>query len=345
LHKGATVCYFSISKRNHSEGVSMKTLVTAGTNPDLDGISSALGYVELLTAQGEEAIAGFEGKPQLDAEFLLNHLNMTLSGIPDAFDEVVLVDLGNRVYAPRIVQKFPELVTKVIDHRILHNIEMEFPSLRDADIYLVGACATIVTEELYKNHIIPSHAVATLLYAAIHSNTLNLKAGVTTERDLKAVADLTTSYPMSQTLIEEMFAFRTRLSPDQMAFALKNDFDAYGESPDGNFGISQIEALDATTLFRGNTELIYRTLLDLKTAFKLKYVFLTVPSIQQGINYLYALDEETTQFLCRYFGNDIDVHENLGKFGRILKTKKLLLRKQIKPMFQHIPELTKDEMR
>jgi inorganic pyrophosphatase/exopolyphosphatase len=320
----------------------MKTLVTAGTNPDLDGLSSALGYVELLTTQGEEAIAGFEGKPQLDAEYLLSHLNMPLPNIPDTFDQVVLVDLGNKVYAPRIVQRSPELVIKVIDHRILHNIEMEFPSLRDTNIDLVGACATLVTEELYKHHVIPSRDVATLLHAAIHSNTLNLKAGVTTERDLKAVANLTASYSMSQTLIDEMFAFRTRLSADQMAFVLKNDFDAYGESPDGNFGIAQLETLDATSLFHGYAELIHQTLIDLKATFKLKYVFLTVPSIRQGINYIYAVDEETTEFLHRYLRRDIIAHEEPGKPGRILKTKKLLLRKQIKPIFQHIPELTKD---
>jgi len=138
----------------------MKTLVTAGTNPDLDGVSSALGYVELLTHQGKESVAGFEGKPQLDAEFMLNHLNMTLPGIPERFDEVVLVDLGNKVYAPHVVQMSLELVTVVIDHRMLHNIEMECPALRETNLSLVGACATLITEALYQHQVIPSQNVA-----------------------------------------------------------------------------------------------------------------------------------------------------------------------------------------
>lgn len=318
----------------------MKTLVTAGTNPDLDGLSSALGYVELLINQGKECVAGFEGKPQLDAEFMLNYLNMTLPGMPESFDEVVLVDLGNMIYAPHVVQLSPELVTLVIDHRILHNIEMEFPSLRETNLSLVGACATIITEALYQRQIIPSQNVATLLYAAIHSNTLNLKSSVTTERDLKAVADLSSSYPMSQTMIENMFAFRTQLSKDQLAFVLKNDFDANGESPDGSFGVAQLETLDAASLFAEYRELIYQTLSRFKNVYKLKYVFLTAPSIRHGINYLLAVDEDTSVFLHRYLGENLDSYEDIGASGRLLKTNRLLLRKQIKPMFQHVPDAT-----
>lgn len=320
----------------------MKTLVTAGTNPDLDGVSSALGYAELLTHQGIESVAGFEGKPQLDAEFLLDHLKMTLPGIPDSFDEVILVDLGNKVYAPRVVQRSPELVVKVIDHRALHNIEMEFPSLRETNLSLVGACATIITEELYQQQVIPSRDVATLLYAAIHSNTLNLKASVTTERDLNAVADLSASYPMSKKLIEAMFAYRTQLSEDQLMFVLKNDFDENSESPDGTFGVAQLETLDASLLFARYRELIYQTLIHFKEVYKLKYVFLTAPSIQQGINYLFAIDEATSAFLRRYFVGHLDSYEDKGGPGKLLMTNKLLLRKQIKPMFQHVPDMPGD---
>lgn len=322
--------------------VNMKTLVTTGRNPDLDGVSSALGYAELLTAQGKEAIVGFEGKPLLDAEFMLNQLGMFLPELPQDFDEIVLVDLGNMVYAPRAVQKAPELVVKVMDHRILHNVEIEFPSLRETDLNLVGACATIVTEDLYRYKITPSRVVATLLHAAIYSNTLNLKASVTTEQDLRAVANLSASYPMSQQLIEGMFAFRTKLSADQLRNALKGDFDPHSESPEGSFGIAQIEALDGAMLIKNYRELIYNTLIQLKAIYKLTYTFLTVPSIQQGVNYLYAIDEETSRFLHRYLDRELTAYDDADSPGILLKTRRLLLRKQIKPMFQYITDSMKD---
>jgi manganese-dependent inorganic pyrophosphatase len=320
----------------------MKILVTAGMNPDLDGLSSALGYAELLTHQGKDCVAGFEGKPQLDAQFLLDQMSMSLPHIPDNFDEVVLVDLGAKVYAPRVVQKAPELVIEVIDHRILHKIEMEFPAVRKVNIEQVGACATMITEYLYTYNVLPSKPVATMLYAAIHSNTLNLKAGVTTDRDHAAVAALASSYTQSQELIAAMFTFRTKLNAEQLEFALENDFDANGESSDGNFGIAQIEALDARAFFDENRQLIHHTLRRLKSKEKLDYVFLSVPSIQQGINYLYAVDEATGAFLHKYFVGHLDSYEDQGAPGILVKTTKLLLRKEIKPMFQQIPSTIED---
>jgi len=320
----------------------MKILITTGAAPDLDGISSALGYVELLTQQGKECVAGFEGKPQLDAEFMLKHFKLNLPAILQSFDEVILVDMGNKVYAPQIVQRFPEMVVKVIDHRVLHNVEMEFPSLRESNLDLVGACATMVTEELYQHQVTPSHTVATLLYAAIYSNTLYLKAGVTTERDLRAAECLAASYPMSQELIEEMFAFRTRLSKDQLVFVLQNDFDVNGDSPDGTFGIAQLETLDASSLFAEYREIIHQTLLQLREEYKLDYVFLTAPGIKQEANYLYAPDEATRAFLCRYFAGHLAPYDDRETPGEILLTNKLLLRKEIKPIFQHAPAIEQD---
>ena len=314
----------------------METLVTTSLNPDLDGIASVLAYIHLLTATGEGGKAGFEGKFQLDAQFLLEQLAFSLPPMPNRFDKVVLINASTRADVPNIVKKHHKKVVEVIDHRLYQDIEFEFPSVKRVNVEQVGACATIIVEELARYSEVPPQTIATLLHAAIHSNTLDLKAGVTTQRDREAAALLASWYPMSRSLIDEMFRFRTILNPEQAESALKNDFKSPFNTADGILGIAQIEMLDGTALFLEHTELIYRVLKELKEQYNLDYVFLTIPCIDQKINHLYAVDKESADFLRKYMAGCLDTSPDSQSSSLFMKTSKLLLRKEIVPMFENL---------
>lgn len=314
----------------------MDILVTTSLNPDLDGTASALAYAHFLTVKGDRGIAGFEGAFQLDAQFVLKRLAFSCPLMPNTFDKIVLVNASTIAYAPDIVKKNQESVVKVIDHRLYHDIEFEFPPVEKVNVEQVGACATIVTEELAHCSIVPPQKITTLLYAAIHSNTLDLKAGVTTKRDHEAIALLASWYPMSRELINAMFRFRTMLSPEQIEFALKNDFNGHFNTVDGIFGIAQVEMLDGTELFSKHKELIYHVLKDLKEQYKLDYVFLTVPCIDQNMNYLYTIDSKSANFIRKYMARCLDTPTDNQTIGILMRTNKLLLRKEIVPMFEKL---------
>jgi inorganic pyrophosphatase/exopolyphosphatase len=141
---------------------------------------------------------------------------------------------------------------------------------------------------------------------------------------------------MSRELIDAMFRFRTMLSPEQIEFALKNDFNGHFNTADGIFGIAQVEMLDGTALFSKHKELIYHVLKDLKEQYKLDYVFLTVPCIDQNMNYLYTIGSKSANFIRKYMARFLDTPTDNQTIGILMRTNKLLLRKEIVPMFEKL---------
>jgi inorganic pyrophosphatase/exopolyphosphatase len=313
----------------------MVELLTCGNSPDLDGVSSAIAYGEILQADGRKIYIGFEGKVQLDAQFFVEQLGLTLNTLPSHFDKVRLLDVSALLYTPAVVQKHPELVVEVIDHRLIHNAEIDFPLANKIVIEQVGACATIVTEMAYSQPLLLSNHSASMLHGAIHSNTLNLQSSVTTKRDINAVAFLEKNHDINPDMVEMMFAYRTVLTEEGLLFALQNDFQAHHESPEGKVGIFQLEVLDAPELFADFMDIILKTLNDQKLKNGLDFVFLTAPSIRQECNYIVAADIPTANLIESHLGTRlIDPNETTNL---ILKTNKLLLRKEIVPLLNQLP--------
>ncbi len=319
----------------------MIELITCGTGPDLDGLASALGYAELLRSQGgRDVVVGFEGLAQLDAEFFIQRFNLALHSVPEKFDRVRVVDCSALSVVPIRVQEESHKVVEVIDHRRFSAPKADFPRVEKVLIHQVGACSTLITEKILRSA--PSSLsrdVAMLLYAGILSNTLDFNAYVTTDRDREAAQALIEKFDMgreSAAIAEEMFRFRTDLDSRQLQFALKNDFQSLIESPEGLVGVAQIEVLDAMELLKSHGESILHALRDLKQRDELDFIFLTMPSISQGVNYLLAVDPWTVDFLRRYLAGFLAPSYEV--FDQCLVTQRLLLRKEIVPVLYRAPD-------
>lgn len=150
-------------------------VVTAKTNPDLDGVACALAYVELLQGTGRPAEAAADGRPDAEARFVLDHLELTLrEDPPNQFSGFVLVDMSALPGLPDFVD--PASVVEVIDHRLHGDPTQSYPNAR-VQVEPVGAAATLVYERFEAAGVVPSARSALLLQAAIHSNTHRQLAG------------------------------------------------------------------------------------------------------------------------------------------------------------------------
>ena len=312
-----------------------KELVTCGEGPDLDGISSAFAYVELLRAEGKDAQVGFSGSLQLDAKFFVDRLQLTLPPIPPDFDKVRIVDSSSIAYLPEAIQRSAEKVVEVIDHRRTNDVKADFPGIERVAIKLVGACATIIAEMLLRRSLSLPRDIATLLHAGIHSNTLKLNSGVTTHRDHAVVRALESKYQIDLSLVAEMFEFRTAVGEESLLAALQNDFQPNIESPDGLVGVAQIETTNAPRLLEKHKDLIQETLLAQKSRHQLDFAFLTLPSINEAINYIYAADRPSEEFVLTYLKHHLPNPH--ARHEGALSTDKLLLRKEILPMLLRFP--------
>jgi inorganic pyrophosphatase/exopolyphosphatase len=116
-------------------------------------------------------------------------IKTSINGVPENYDYVV-VDISDPTHFARFV--IVEKVAAVYDHRWGHEVYWKEKLGKNARIEPLGTCATLIWEEFVNAGL--GHGVdplsANLLYTAILSNTLNLNARITKERDRKALVEL-----------------------------------------------------------------------------------------------------------------------------------------------------------
>ncbi|MCU0680184.1 MAG: DHH family phosphoesterase [Planctomycetes bacterium] len=303
-----------------------KTLITPKINPDLDGVACAYAYSQFLnkTQNDYQYIAGIYGRPQIEARFLLERLNLE-DGLcynpQNDFFDFIIVDASDIKGMPEIIQKAK--VKEVIDHRLAHQAYELFPQAK-IQIEMVGAAATLILEKFIENSLFPSEEIMLMLGGAIFSNTLNFKAEIVSNRDKKAIEYIKKNVsPLAFKMIsEQMFIYKTEYLKNNLSEVIKDDFKVFNFP--GNFGIAQIEGYDLDNLLIVKREELIIILQELKKKNNLDHIFLTAADINNSYNIFLAIDKNTEKIL--------KTKMNLVFNSGIARNSKLLLRKQIVPL-------------
>lgn len=168
----------------------MTSWICSYTNPDTDGVASMIGLAELLHLRdGASFVPATHGT--LNTETVLA-LELVGVDAPEPADPtapvstIAIVDTHNRQQLSPTLD--PSLVTLVVDHHIDGDLA-DFPNA-DFRVQRVGSTATIILEMADERSIDLAPSTLGLLAAAIVSNTLNLEAPSTTDRDRVAVQRL-----------------------------------------------------------------------------------------------------------------------------------------------------------
>lgn len=303
-----------------------RTIITSYQDPDLDGIACAIGYTELLCALGTTAETRITGTPHPEAHYLLQRYHLPTPPLytdANRTDLVVLVDVSMRKdIDPKIL---PEQVVEIIDHRSLHDAKL-FPNAK-VDIELVGAAATLVTERFRKNNAIPSPTVATLLYAAIVSHTLNLRNRITTNRDQVCAAWLCAIAKPPATLIHDLFVAKSNAAESNLADVIEHDY-ATRIYNGISIGIAQLEIIKAVNLTTDRKVDILAALEKTKTKQGNDHTFLTALDVEELNNYFVTSDKFLQDLLSKIFNItfDNDIATVPGPY----------MRKELGPMFERI---------
>lgn len=299
-----------------------KILVTGYNTMDLDGSSCAFAYAELLRKQGNNATAGIFETLKKEAEFIFNKFNIPPLENASKFvknSDVILVDASDLKISNKIKL---EQVIEIIDHRKFHEAD-KFPNAK-IQIELVGAAATMVAEKFYNSKIEMSKESAILLYSAIVSNTINFQANVTTERDRKIADWLKSKITLPKNYVHELFAAKSEFDKP-----LKEIFMDYFASPTfGNmqFGIVQLEIVEAEKFVKNNLKQIEETLSEIKKEKTLDKIFLTCIDIEKGFNIFVAFDEDAKKIIEKAL--------NVKFEGNITKRSGIIMRKEMVPLLK-----------
>ena len=335
----------------------MSTLVvTTGKRfVDIDGLACVVAYQEIPPKRPLAVISGPLNSSVTDT--IRNWPLPYLTALQPGDYKFVIVDVSETKELPPFVKK--DRVIEIYDHHF--GFEASWKKLlgEKAKIEAVGACATLIWEEMKKRKLedrsekldndvrgaigqsqkipLPTSAssfppptshfpitplAANLLYTAIISNTLNFQASVTTKRDKQAFEELKGFIDLPETWVAQYYQDQevsVYTNPEQ---AVVNDTKI--QIIKGlKCAVGQIELWNSEDFIKEHQNEIESTL----RAFDTELWFFTSPSIGEGRNYIFT-KSETIKNLFRsvmsidFFGTDIGV------------TKKLWLRKEILRMIQ-----------
>jgi manganese-dependent inorganic pyrophosphatase len=140
-------------------------------------------------------------------------------------------------------------IVEILDHHHIGSIETRIPVTATFDP--VGSTATLVTERFRHNGLEPSRPTATMLLAAVLSDTVILRSPTTTERDRAVVTYFERALSLDATEFgREMFegsADTSGIPADQLVSRDVKEYHAVGGQP---IGIAQIETVGKALLER-----------------------------------------------------------------------------------------------
>ena len=307
----------------------MEKIVTSYLDPDLDGIASMYAYAEYLNKIGEKASYAIFGEPKKEVQIVCNLFGITLNLDKREKEKVqyVIVDTNYYENLWQGIQK--EAIVEIIDH---HKATPDISHYCNAHIQieLIGAAATLIVEKYRNNQIPLSEESAILLYYGIISNTVNLKAQVTTKRDIEATKWLQDNYPkIDSSKILEIFRKKSCVEnlEKEMEIGLMIEIAGTGVM------IGQLEVAEAKEVLQNYQKDIQEILANKKKEKNPEYLLLNCIDTYFGYTYLVAYDNHTQELLTKIL--PITFEGSIGKMDSII------MRKQLFPLLQDFLEKEK----
>lgn len=291
-------------------------VVTTGKRfVDIDGLACVIGYAEISNPKPIPVIVG-----------PLNH-SITPSiktwpfsyqtTVPEKELEFVIVDVSEPKEFPNFVDT--KKIIEIYDHHF--GFEKRWQHLGEkAKIEEIGACATLIWEELEKrNQTQISPVAANLLYTAIISNTLNFNSSLATERDKKAFQELEKYITLPKNWYISYFKDQEKSAFINPENAILNDTKI--QIIKGiKCAVAQLELWNSQNFLKENQNRIQAVLSTLETP----YWMLISPSLGDGRSYIFTKSETLKNFLRQslpiYFSStDIGIIPKLYLRKEILK--------------------------
>lgn len=295
-------------------------IVTSYIEPDLDGTSCMYAYSELLNRLGENASYHIWNEPKQETQIVCDMFGIKLGGEKEFKDgdKYIIVDLNNYGQVDPNIKR--EDIIEIIDH---HGISRElhlYTSCERIQIDKIGAAATIVTERYKESGLIPSREAAILLYYGIISNSINLKANITSARD-KAATDWLKSVcrDISEEKIKDIFMKKSNIADENLRLEMECEIPMTAHNKQVLVG--QLEMCDIENFINNKKDLINKILTDIDSEKDLDFLFVNMVDILNGYSLIYTLDEESKKMMNRLF--DLEFEGPMARFDGLVQRKEI----------------------
>jgi len=299
----------------------MKVVTSGLSFLDIDAYAGCVAYAELLNLQGIEAIAYSSANINESVTETIRSWSAPLvtHHEPSSDDSFILIDVSEPEFLEKTVDI--ERVEEVIDHHVGYEEFWEKRLGLKSNIEFIGAACTQIYESWVKAEMFDqmSEMSARLLISGILDNTLNFKAGVTTDRDHQAYKELMTIAHLPSDWTEQYFQECEESIFFDITEALINDTKImnFNNLRSDNLAFGQLVIWDAK---RAINE--YRDTIEAAMHSRSEDWFINVVSISDGQSFFFASNDKVVEWAEKI----VDVKFN---DSRLARAGKLWLRKEI----------------
>ena len=293
-----------------------KRIVTSYEEPDLDGVSSMYAYSEYLNKTGIPSDYYINGNSKKEVEIVCDLFGIDLLGCKEISEEqeVVLLDTNNLEEAPFLK---PEQIVEIIDH---HSKNKSSEQCKNAKIHIerLGAVATLIAEKFKENNIPLSRESAILLYYGIISNSINLKASITNEKDINITNWLEEQCDdITKEKIEEIFTLKSKIEDSELRKEM--EAEVVIDYEEKKIIVAQLEIANIEDFLSQKESLVIDILKQVKKEKGLDYIFINCIDILNGFNIILIIDDDTKEFLEKKLGYSFE--NSRCKFDKVLQRK------------------------
>ncbi len=271
-------------------------VITSGSKYiDIDAYASCIAYANLLNLKGKEAKAVSSAKTNESIPSSLLKLNIGLDNYePSKEDEFIIIDVSNKAYFDKIVNE--DKIIEVIDHHVGYEEYWKNKLQDKAKIEFLGSVATLIVEIYEKEGLMHkiTKELAILLISAILDNTLNLKAKVTSKRDIVVYEKLERIIQDRKYPEKYFLECESQINKD-LKLAIENDTKTECVSSILPPIFSQLTIWDKETVLR-NKDILYTVLNHMGNKWMLNLICL-----KDGKSYLIAEDLKVQKNLEKLF--------------------------------------------
>lgn len=289
-------------------------------NTDIDTLVCAVALSEGLKAKGEDVKVVLPGELNSSVtEYIKSYQPVFLeksTGIDMSTADFIIVDCSDPKELPDFVEE--SQIVAIYDHHYGFAEYWQGKLGEMAHIEPIGACATLIYEQLQKDGLLGklSVKILELMFITIKIHTLNLSIQITNQRDEMAVDELRERVNLPEDWMAQYYEELERNVMKDPADAIHDDIKQV-EINGKRINIGQLELWDSAAFVKENYDVIVKTM----GGTGMDPWFFTAPCIREGKNYIIAQDEGIQQMLARSIGAVFD-----GDRGT---TQKLWLRKEI----------------
>lgn len=288
----------------------MTQYVIGHLKPDTDSVVAAMALAYLYQNNPQfgyqHAQAAITEAINGETQYLLDKFAMPAPAILTAAqiaadDQIILVDHNEE--DQRLTGLNPDQVVEIVDH---HKAKLNFSQPIFMTFKVWGSSNTIIYYLMKKYGVTPEPKLASLMLAAILSDTVGFKSPTCVAQDIKFAKELANIAGITDldAFTLEIFKAKSDVSQLTAEQIVKNDYKVF-DFAGKKVLIDQLETVEQAEILRSKKAALLSAMQTVKTDMALDLIFVVITDILQVNSKVLIVSDQEASVAMRAFGGEV----------------------------------------